>query len=411
MRVLWISHDPIRISGSDDKSYSGYWKESLLKLLSGKINIKVAYPGTVKSKEPNGNYTFRHPIHNTYASIPKSTIQDLKWIIADFKPDLIHIHGTEKTYGLISKYTSVPLLISLQGFITESCHHVLGEIPLPIWQKEKTFKELLFRNSFPDIHKYWYYNSEYEKEIIRINKYFIGRTDFDKKFVCKLNPDAQYFIGNELLRDEFTLSDWNLKKINKHSIFTTSFTNPLKGFHILLESVNYLKIDFPNTNIIVPGFLTPRMYNRITGNAYYRVIRKLIFKYKLQDSIHFSGKLDEFQICRILEKANVFVLSSFIENSSNALGEAQTVGTPCIVPSNCGGISSMIKDQINGLYFNKGDAYDLSLMIRKVFSNDDLAESLSKNSKLFGSGFHNQKNILNQYSSIYKKIVNDESSS
>lgn len=411
MRILWISHDPIQDSGINRQSSSGFWKEALLELLVSdrQFVIKVAYPGKNNLKTQSGNYTFNCPVKKIYTSLPKDTLKDLKYIINDFKPDLIHIHGTEKPYGLITKAIQIPVLISLQGFISECYNSLLGEIALPVWAKEKTFKEYIFRNSFIDLHRQWYYNSAFEKEIVITNKYFAGRTEFDKNFVFKHNPNAQYYNGNELLRDEFYQSEWDITKINRHTIYTSSFTNPLKGFHVLLKAASYLKKDFPDLKIIVPGKLNRRMFNKYLGNSYFRIIQKMIDMFDLKNSLIFAGKLDGSQICQMLETTHVFVLPSFIENSSNALGEAQIVGTPCVVSSNCGGITSIIKQDKNGLFFNKGDAYDLSQKIREIFLNDELSIMLSKNSRIFGKDFHSKEKIMIQYRFIYQSIINHES--
>jgi glycosyltransferase involved in cell wall biosynthesis len=131
--------------------------------------------------------------------------------------------------------------------------------------------------------------------------------------------------------------------------------------------------------------------------------------YCLNNFITFAGRLNADQICKLLSTTHVLVLPSFIENSSNALGEAQMIGVPCVASSNCGGILSIIKEHINGVFFYKGDGFDLSQKIRKIFLNDDLAKLLSKNSRDFGKDFHNKENIKNQYSNIYKSIINHES--
>lgn len=406
MKVLWISHDPVRLSIKTGLSASGFWKEALLNLLvnSSDITIRIASPG--KGRRVFENYTFRFPKKKMYHTLPKNTVKDLFWIIRDYKPDLIHVHGTEKPYGLIKKYTDIPVVISLQGFLNECYNSVLGEIPLPLWKKARTLKEFMLMNSFVDIHEQWFQNSKVEKEIVEINKYFIGRTSFDRNFVLKNNSSAWYFNGNELLRDEFYQMEWDIANINRHTIYTSSFSNPLKGFHVLLKATNYLKEEFPDLKIIVPGKLTQWMTHKYLGNSYYRIIKKMIDNYTLKDKITFAGKLDGKQISQIIKNTHIFVLSSFIENSSNALGEAQIIGVPCITSSSCGGIPSLIKNNQNGLFFNKGDSYDLSRKIKRLFLNDKFSIKISENAKIFGKNFHNKNKILEQYMDIYTTLIN-----
>lgn len=411
MKVLWITHDPIREKINEELSVSGFWKESLLKLLkeNDKICIRSAYPGKKFSKLKSGNFTFKFPNKKRHKTLPKITLLDLKRIFDNFQPDLIHIHGTEKPYGLIKKHTNIPILISLQGFLSESYNAVLGNIPLNSWEKEKTLKERILKNGFLNLHNNLFFNSSYEKEIIRINKFFAGRTAFDKKIVKKNNSKAYYFVANEVLRNEFYNLKWNINNINRHRIFISSFANPLKGFHVLIEAVYNLKNEFPDIKIVSPGKLTNKSVNKLSGNSYFRLINKMIKKYDLKNNIIFLGKLNGKQMCDEMLKSHIFTLPSFIENSSNALGESQILGVPCVVSNNCGGISSIITENENGLFFDKGNALELASQIRQIFLDNNLAIKLSKNSISFGSYFHNKEMIKSQYIQLYNKLRQNES--
>jgi len=405
MRVLWITHDPIRAFIGPGQSYSGFWKESLLRLLKSKgaEEISVAFPGKQKMKLSSDSYSFRYPAKKVFHQLPKITIQDLQWIIEDCKPQLIHVHGTEVPYGLISQYIKVPVVISLQGFISEWYNALLGDIAVPVWKKKKSLKEHFLKNSFYDLHSKWYKNSECERDVVRKNKYFIGRTSFDKGFVFKSNSAATYFTGHELLRDDFYQSTWDIRKIKRHSIYTSLFISPVKGFHVLLEAISYLKEEFPDLKIYVAGKLTSKMISPVFGNAFFRFLEEIIESKGLADHIEFCGKLEGNQIAKILEQTHVFALPSYMENSSNALGEAQITGVPCVA-SNCGGTETIIKDNFNGFLFQRGDAYELAQRIREVFLNDELAEKFSKNGKTFGAAFHSKSLILEEYSKIYTSI-------
>ncbi len=412
MKILWISHDPVRERNEFGKSNSGFWKESLLKLLINNpdISIKVAYPGRKCFKTASGNYTFRYPKKKIYKDLPLKTKKDLIYIIDQYKPNLIHIHGTEKPYGLIVKYIKIPVLISLQGFLTESYNSLIGSIALPIWKEKKTLKEIIFRNSFIHLHSIWFFNSYYERQIIMLNKYFAGRTQFDRSFVLNYNSTARYFKANETLRDDFYNEEWDINHIDRYSIYISSFTNPLKGFHVLLRAVGILLKEFNNIKILVPGDYTKQMITKVFGNSYYRILKDIAENLGVNRNIRFLGHLNGKEISQILKKTHVFALPSFIENSSNALGEAQLIGVPSVVSSECGGTESLIEENINGLVFKKGDSFDLANKIRQIFLNDELAKNLSENSKRFGYQFHKRETIKAQYYSIYKTIINHESS-
>lgn len=409
MRILWISHDPVRNGPAAGNSASGFWKEALLNLLKAETGFDffVASPGSSRNKQNGNTYFFQYPDNKVFNDLPGVTRTDLEWIVSDCGADLIHVHGTELPYGLITNFIKKPVVVSAQGFLSACYEHLLGGIPLAEWKRKKTVKEYILRNSFPDMSKQWFTNSACEKKIIKANKYFIGRTAFDKKFISDINPGAVYFNGNELLRDDFYNAEWKLPGIIRHSIYTSSFSNPLKGFHTLLHAMPFLTEEFPDVQITVPGDFAPKMLNPVTGNSYYRMLREIMKKHNLQNRIIFKGKLSGEEITGLLVKSNVFVLSSFIENSSNALGEAQLLGVPSVT-TNTGGTSSIINDKVNGLVFKEGDPYDLAQKIRQVFLSDALAVELSAAARVTAMKFHSSTEILNQYSTIYKNIISIE---
>jgi glycosyltransferase involved in cell wall biosynthesis len=411
LRILWISHDPIRSHLSENGSASGFWKEALLDLLSSHTHyqIFIASPGRQLKRTEHHHFSFRYKNKPRQHDLPKNTVSDLLWIIHSCRPQLIHIHGTEQPYGLIKSYTQIPVVISLQGFLSLCYPHVTGGILSAVWDQYITIKEFILKTGFSDLSNTWKYNALIEQRQIRLNQHFIGRTDFDYNFVNEINPTATYYNGNELLRSAFYIHKWNITKIKRYRIYTSSFTNPLKGFHILLNAIPYLMGAFPTIEIVVPGYLTSGMTHPIWGNGYYRLLSDLIHKYNLYDVVSFKGRLNDHDICQILCSSHVFVLSSFIENSSNALGEAQLIGLPSVVTPT-GGTTSLIEHRKNGLFFEPGNEQSLADQLANLFQDDELANHLSEAAVQFASPFYNPDLIHQQYSSIYSKIISLEDS-
>jgi glycosyltransferase involved in cell wall biosynthesis len=409
-KILWITHDPIRTSVNDGASSSGFWKEALLELLQDNPNLQITtcFPGPSCKKINTRFYTFRYQAGKTYDSLPSDSIRDLKQILQEVQPQLIHIHGTEVPYGLITEHTNIPVVISLQGFLAEWYNGVLGNIALPVWKQATTLKERIRQNGFLHMHAQWYYNAACEIKTVQQNRYFIGRTSFDHDFVKKHNQQAHYFTGNELLRDAFYRQEWNPDATEPYTIYTSSATNPVKGFHVLLEAMHYLKQEFPEVKLRVPGTIASRQLNAITGSSYYRLVDRLIRNFHLQNHIEFCGKLNAEEIVSILQKTHVFAMPSFMENSSNALGEAQVMGVPSVV-TECGGTGTLIKNNYNGLFFRTGDGFDLAQKIKEVFLNRERALQLSQGAKERGRAFHDQHTIAAQYPTIYQQILAYES--
>ena len=50
-----------------------------------------------------------------------------------------------------------------------------------------------------------------EREIISGNRFFMGRTEWDRAYIQAHNSSAHYFHGGELLRDAFWQVQWDIK--------------------------------------------------------------------------------------------------------------------------------------------------------------------------------------------------------
>ena len=127
-------------------------------------------------------------------------------------------------------------------------------------------------------------------------------------------------------------------------------------------------------------------------------------KLKLEDNLILFSELSATEMANEYNKAHVFVLPSFMENSSNALGEAMLVGTPVVV-SPVGGVLSIVKNEENSLVFAAGDDVMMAHQIQRIFENDKLAHKLSMNAKSVAQRRHHVERTSEQYMNIYKDII------
>ena len=131
MRILWFCNTP----GSGVEylkltSHIGGWMSSLDKKIAEKVELHLAF----YYYENIDSFVYRniyfHPI-----CIKLNIFQKLKYfffpvffksnhlkrylkLVEFVKPDLIHIHGTENSFGCLTTLTSIPIVISIQGNIT-----------------------------------------------------------------------------------------------------------------------------------------------------------------------------------------------------------------------------------------------------------------------------------------------------
>lgn len=396
------------------KGASGGWMEAAAENLLKQYNdIELAIVST-------WNKTTSGEVDNMkYYTIPadiytrKKEEREAIWnnIINEFKPDIVHIHGTEFSHGLsyLKDIGGDNIVISIQGLVSIiERYQLAGITKKDIW-RNITIHEILTK-SLLGLKKRYKTKTENEREYIRNARYVIGRTLWDKMHTKNINPNITYFHCNETLRNSFYNNEWKEDKCTPHTIFFSQASTPLKGLHILLKALPIIKREFPNVKVKVAGSSILRNENfkmRLRQSTYGKILGKLIEKYGIKDAVSFTGVLDEKGMAQEYLNANVFVCASSIENSSNSIGEAQILGVPCVC-SYVGGTPSIVEDGKTGILYRFEEYEMLAQHIMEIFRNKELANKLSKKERVVALERHNaEKNTRDTYE-IYKQILNGQ---
>lgn len=405
MKILWIS-------------FIGSWTIPLLEALNLKGNNRygLIIPTTDKKQKTHINisnvdiYTINLKPHDLYYNMSPSIFRKYNKYILEFAPDIIHIHGTEKNLAQIQNYIhNIPIVISIQGLLTGYKNYAFNYIHPTDIKNYSTLKNKIGKGGYNLMYKYFCRGISYETDILKKGKYFIGRTYWDKSHIMFHNPNALYFHGEELLRKEFYLqaATWDVSKCKRYSIFMPSGFNPIKGMHLAITTVALLKQYYPNISLSIPG-ISPNDLKRFTskflGEEYIIYCKNLIQKFKLNDNIRFLPRLDAKGMVNEMQNAHVFLSPSSIDNSPNAVGEATMIGTPIVITP-VGGIPSILQDEKEVLFAPAGDPYMMAFQIKRIFENDELAISLSKNAHLKALKRHDREKTASLYLRIYQEII------
>ena len=420
IRVLWITHDVFEcfypyVKGKP--TTGGSWIAPLFYSIKNLQGVKLGSVTPVIKGEANKKvlddityYSISIANEESYKEMSKSLASKYLEVINDFKPDIIHIHGTERNFGIINKYLDnhIPVVCSIQG-IVKPCYDYLKLSAANIQlRKYQSIKNIMGRGGINAALKKWIRYSKIEKELYRINKYFIGRTFWDKAHLRVMNPDAYYFHGEELLRSPFYTTSWDINRCERYRIFISSAAYPLKGFHVLMRALVLLKKRFPTVKVVAPlssiNMNSSKLKDLFIAEDYNNFLKNEIRKYKLEENIIFLKNLTAEEMASQYSKAHVFVLPSFIENSPNALGESMMVGTPTVV-SPVGGVTSIVNDNESSVFFPVGDHVSLAFQIDRMFSDDSLAEKISSNARNIALQRHNINEVTMHYYSIYSQII------
>ena len=351
MNVLWITTANLN-AVNKKKSASAYnstgWVQSLLNIiahLKGN-NVYVASPYDVKEierfEEEGINYILI-PSHGHKKESYQSRLEPIwKKIKKEINPNVVHIHGTEFPFALsyINACGADNVVVSLQGILSGIVRYEWAGITLAERIRNYTVGDLL--RSIKHIgSKGLAQRVKYEIEYLQKVHHVIGRTEWDKSHVLSINPEITYHHCEEILRPTFYKSNkWSYDNCIPQSIFVTNAHTPLKGFHVLLKALVPLKKKYPKlmVRISASSYMESKWYKKTT---YQRYLMRKTEEYGLEENLEFLGGLNEERMTEEYLRANVFVSCSSIENSSNALKEAQTLGTP-FVASYVGGTPSQV---------------------------------------------------------------------
>ena len=151
--------------------------------------------------------------------IAQGDVRSCLRIAADFRPHLIHVHGTENPYGLIAEHTDTPVLVSLQGLLTiYSKFYFHGLAAHEIARLALSRETLLGRG---EIHGYWrsVRTAVRERRILRSKAFFAGRTEWDSTVLSLINPSAIYYRLEEVLRRPFYEAEWRRETSDPRVVF------------------------------------------------------------------------------------------------------------------------------------------------------------------------------------------------
>lgn len=410
MRVLWCTQTPLpAVVEHLGMAYrSPTWIAALADELTKVPGIRLAVASAYRHVPEgtliqNGVEHFYFPqVHGLFRDAESAMLRKLASIVRAWRPDVIHIHGTEHAGGLISarKIVDVPVVISMQGILGpySRWHNCFGAADVGTLLRMHRFVEPLVGRGLIGYYRRMKASAATEREIIRGNDHFLGRTDWDRAYIRAHNCNARYLHVGELLRKPFWRRSWALHTAQRHRIFLTNAGGPRKGLETLLDALELLVPDYPDIELAVTGDISSR-------NGYGRFIRRRMSRSGRR--VVFLGYLDAEQLAQELCLAHVFVCPSLIDNSPNSLCEAMLLGMPCVC-SYTGGMPSLIQEGHNGLFCPPCEVELLAARIRSIFEDDSLASQLGANAAVTAQRRHDPTTVLRQLLDAYNAAVSNQ---
>lgn len=420
MRILWLSVNKgmyQTLNGKEKGYYGGGWVSSLQKLIIPLENnpLAIVYITHTPLKKEIQNHTIYYPIY----SPPKNSIQkikeyyggykkqnppillnQLKEIIQDFQPDIIHLFGLENPMSTILGNTNKPVVVHLQGLLgpSDNAFFPAGftktSFLLPLSKRE-----WIFRNGYIFAKNNIHIRGERELALFKKVEYVMGRTKWDYQISQLLSPKSKYFHVDEVLRDPFyeNAGKWKCPDLQDFKIISTLSNTIYKGLDTILKTAKLLNTqsNIPFKWIIagispqdpIVHFFEKKLH--ITGKSV---------------NVEYIGIQNAYQLCSELLNSHIYVHPSYIDNSPNSVCEAQLLGMP-VIGTFVGGIPSLIRHEETGLLVPANAPFELTYLLKKCFTEKDYATQLGKQGYKEAIQRHDKTKILKDLIHTYQDII------
>lgn len=376
LAICYRSFEPVGKKEKDGVAY--YHFPPHTKNLKDKINDLIHYKDETLEEKVWPHYV------NAY-----------KWMLDDFKPDVIEVFGTE-TYNQLVPLAAkdIPLVLHIQGLLAPSTYSLLPpgvSRHQYIWM-DKNPKAAFGRFQYLS---YWMRMVHSEKNILRACKHVIGRTTWDKQCAALLAPQAHYHYGGEMLRPDFY--EPCQRSLPPKPRIVTTISKPLyKGYDIVLKTAfilsHELGIDF---EWLVYGNVEAKFTERNVGINPNDVNVKL------------CGVASPEELKKSILGSTLYFHPSYIENSSNSIAEAEILGCP-VVAANIGGNGTMVEDGKMGFLFPATDPYVAAYHVKQLIENKHLNIEMGNQAKEIASSRHNVDEIFKALLRTYEEIIQEK---
>ncbi len=383
---------------------------SWIEAMSAKLKLQKGVALAIVSRAPVSKIKVSDLEGIKYILLPNDCNKVDYWneVFTLFNPEVIHVYGTEsdQSYQLLKNHGDKPIIISLQGILTEYQHHYYAGVEFLDMIRFTTLRDVLKKQGFFAGRRDFIRRSKKEQELLKMAKNVEGRSTWDKVSALNINPELNYYYCPRMIRAPFYEGGWDIGKVESHSIFVHQGNYPVKGLHFVIPALAQLKIKYPGVKLYVSGqdlYSPTAQYTKLLPYGYPNYLKYLIKKYNVRDSIVFTGALNAEQLALHLRKMNVVVLPSSIENAPNSIVEAQLVGVP-VVASFVGGNMEMVHHDDDGFLYCYNEPNMLSEYVSRIFEDYELAKSFSEKAREHALKKHDPGKLVNTLLDIYSKI-------
>lgn len=410
MRVLFFSANVPTFKGKHSYNGAG-WVGSIIKHLKDVhgVSIGYVYKGNnweIKDVDDIKYYSIPQKENSLFEKVAQflggnwKKIEMKSWkyyqhflekTVDDFQPNVLHVFGSEDIFGLVSFVTSKPIVLHIQGILNP---YLTAYMPPGFsWY---SYDMILHPSKFYSqvmTHIQWKRQCFREVKILQTVNNYLGRTQWDKIVTYIYNPTSNYYLGNEILRDEFYTCEIKRNIPDKLTIVSTISSPLYKGLDVVLRTAyilkEFLKLDFDW---------------KVYGNIDPKFVESQIEISHSNVNVFICGVAKPEVLKETILNSTVYVHPSYIDNSPNSLCEAQILGCP-VIATNVGGVTSMVKEGVTGFLVPANDPYQMAFAVKKLFENNKLNTFIGEEAQKVALVRHNSHEIISNLLRVYENIL------
>lgn len=318
-----------------------------------------------KMEQVDGVKVFKVPALKLLPSSPRINM-NVNLIPGNFtdimkRYDIIHFHEAELSFPLFSFFVKKPKLLHLHGIHVDY------------------------------IERYYLYRLLFK----HVSDYYIAITREMEKDLTKLGIAQSRIIYLPNAIDTELFHPYRNKKEDNLLLYLGRIT-PVKGLHVLLRSLHYLKKPI---HLVIIG---PADHS----SKYYKDIISLIEKENQigRHKVEYLGVVPLEEAIKFYQKATMFILPSFWEAFPVVLLEALSCETP-VITTPVGGNPEVIRNFENGLLVPVNNPLKLAEAVNFMLDNKDNTTKMGRKGRELVTKNFSVEVIAKRLRKIYEEII------
>ena len=233
---------------------------------------------------------------------------------------------------------------------------------------------------------------------MNVNRYFLGRTEWDRNIVKYYSPGSLYFHVPEMIKPSVyeAAGQWKYHAGERIRLFSLSSGDDRKGNEILLRTADILK------NVLHLDFEW-----RVAGSKdFFPTFEKRTGISHEDVGIRLLGMIGSAEIIEEMKSADLFIHPSIMDNSPHAVCEAQLIGLP-VIASNVGGVPDLVEKGKTGFLYPYNEPHTLAFLIANVYPDEEKLTAISKTAVKTARERHDPERIALTLFQTYQSIIKD----